>query len=101
MRPQLHSIEYLEELGLSEDLLCMDSVSAKAYVFPCGRGEQAALENIEREGGVYVTQAWVTNHWSLIVWKLASLVRTQPDLLRTYWNWGAALNQLKYRYVFG
>lgn len=77
----------------------MDSISSNAYVFSCGRGEVEAFQHIQKEGGTYVTQPWVSNHWSLIVWKYAGLVRTQSDLFNTYWNWEAVLNQLKYRYV--
>jgi len=44
------------------------------------------------------TPKWVANHWGLIIWKLAGMVRWQPDCLSRVWNPSNAVQQLKYRY---
>lgn len=75
----------------------MDAMSAASFVFPYGRGEVEATAALEEAGCSLATLRWVKNHWSLILWKLASLVRTRPDTLAKYWNWQAAVDQLKYR----
>ncbi|KAL8286420.1 hypothetical protein RQP46_004437 [Phenoliferia psychrophenolica] len=97
-RPQTHFYEHLLSEGLPEEAIAMDSVSAASYVFECGRGEVEAMAALASDGASLVTLPWVRNHWSLIVWKLASLVRTRPDVRATYWHWQAAVDQLKYRY---
>lgn len=77
----------------------MDSKSAISFIFDCGRGDKSALEQLLRDDCSLATLPWVKNHWSLIIWKLASLVRTRPELLTQYWTWEVAVNQLKYRSV--
>lgn len=81
----------------SEEAVAMDSVSAASFVFECGRGEVEAMAALSAAGCSLVTLPWVKNHWSLVVWKLASLARTRPDVRATYWHWQAAVDQLKYR----
>ncbi|KAI5474508.1 breast cancer 2 susceptibility protein [Pseudohyphozyma bogoriensis] len=97
-RPQTRYFEDLLDDGVPEEALAMDFASAVSFHFECGRGEKEALSALEEAGASLVTAAWVKNHWTLIVWKLASLVRSRPDVLETYWSWEAAVNQLKYRY---
>lgn len=80
------------------DLLSMNSVLAKTYLFPCGRGQADALRALDEANCAPLESHWVKNHWALIVWKLASLVRSKPDELPV-WRWETVLDQLKYRYV--
>lgn len=77
----------------------MDHVSASGFTFEDGRGEADALRALLDAGGSLATLRWVKNHWSLIMWKIASLVRSKPDLLPTYWNFDHVVDQLKYRYA--
>lgn len=45
-----------------------------------------------------LTPAWVQNHYSLIVWKIACLMRSYPNEFMDQWQTKAILNQLLYRY---
>ncbi|KAI9348082.1 hypothetical protein BDR26DRAFT_22478 [Obelidium mucronatum] len=54
-----------------------------------------------------VTPEWVSNHYRWIVWKLAAMVRSFPDLLtlkdgaggwEKYWSGSAVVDQMLYRY---
>ncbi|KZT56058.1 hypothetical protein CALCODRAFT_436314 [Calocera cornea HHB12733] len=58
---------------------------------------EAHAELIHR-GCELATPAWVDNHWSLILWKLAGLVRAYPQELQTRWCWSHVVEQLLYRY---
>lgn len=82
----------------------MDSKSGATYVFPCGRGVEAAFATLqelvaqrmpaERD---LVTLPWIKNHWALVLWKLASYVRSRPDLLHEWWTFERVMDQLRYR----
>jgi breast cancer 2 susceptibility protein len=43
------------------------------------------------------TPKWLANHWGLVIWKLAGMVRWQPDCLPRVWNPANVVQQLKYR----
>lgn len=45
------------------------------------------------------TEDWVQNHYQLIVWKLASMVRSFPLLYSEYWQPRKVAEQLQYRYI--
>ncbi|GJN87357.1 hypothetical protein Rhopal_000306-T1 [Rhodotorula paludigena] len=105
MLPQTHYYEDLQEMGLPTAILDMDSLSGGNYVFSCGRGvteahsalQAVVAERIPEERD-FVTLAWVKNHWSLLLWKMASYVRSRPDLLGDWWTFDRAMEQLRYRY---
>ncbi|BGP01374.1 Rad51-associated protein Brh2 [Rhodotorula toruloides ATCC 204091] len=105
MRPQTHYYEALQEIGLPDAVLDMDSTSGASYTFPCGRGVADAFSTLQAlvcermpQEKDLVTLPWVKNHWSLILWKLASYVRSRPDLLDERWSFGRVMDQLRYRY---
>ncbi|GAA5875508.1 hypothetical protein JCM8547_001685 [Rhodosporidiobolus lusitaniae] len=105
MRPQTHYYEQLETLRLPPGILDMDLPSASCYAFPDGRTfheafsalQSLVVERVAAEKDL-VTLPWVKNHWSLIVWKLASYVRSRPDLLGEWWTFERVMEQLRYRY---
>lgn len=84
----------------------MDATSGGSYTFPCGRGAADAFftlqslvaERIPEEKDL-VTLPWVKNHWSLILWKVASYIRSRPDLLGEWWSFDRVMDQLRYRCV--
>ncbi|GAA5945370.1 uncharacterized protein JCM15063_002324, partial [Sporobolomyces koalae] len=105
MRPQIHLYEELESIGFSPELLAMNSSNSLTFTFSCGRSVSDAF--VELKGLVaarspgeegLVARPWVENHWCLIVWKLASYVRSRPDLLAQWWTFDVVMNQLRYRY---
>ncbi|KAM0754813.1 hypothetical protein T439DRAFT_309621 [Meredithblackwellia eburnea MCA 4105] len=97
-RPQTHYFEHLIAANIPKAALTMDAQAGRTFNFDDGRGINEALAGLIDSGCSLVSLAWVKNHWALILWKLASYVRTRPDTLSTYWNFDATLNQLKYRY---
>ncbi|BGP23403.1 breast cancer 2 susceptibility protein [Rhodotorula toruloides] len=105
MRPQTHYYEALHEVGLPEAVLNMNATSGAVYIFSCGRGIADAFSTLQSlvaermpEEKDLVTLPWIENHWSLILWKLASYVRSRPDLLDEWWSFDRVVDQLRYRY---
>ncbi|BGP30706.1 hypothetical protein JCM10296v2_002463 [Rhodotorula toruloides] len=105
MRPQTHYYEALQEIGIPDAVLDMDSTSGASYTFSCGRGVVDAFSTLQAlvfermpEEKDLVTLPWVKNHWSLVLWKLASYVRSRPDLLNEWWSFDRVMAQLRYRY---
>lgn len=64
-------------------------------------GPAAALEELHTRGCSLATNEWVTNHWQLILWKLAGMVTLEPeaesDPDRKRWCWPEVIRQLLYR----
>ena len=84
----------------------MNSVSASSFVFPDGRSAVDAFKGLRtlvasRSPGEeeLVTSPWVQNHWSLIIWKLASYVRSKPDMFEEWWKFEKVMDQMRYRFV--
>ncbi|GAA6011243.1 hypothetical protein JCM10207_008275 [Rhodosporidiobolus poonsookiae] len=105
MRPQTHYYEHLETLRIPPAILDMDVSSGASYVFPCGRSAQSASTALQElvtarmpDEKALVTMPWVQNHWNLVLWKLASYVRSRPDLLTSWWTFERVMEQLRYRY---
>ena len=96
-----HPASHLLTTSISRpiDLLSLDATKSKLFVFPCGRGANEAYARLIEADCTFMTDAWVENHWSLIVWKSASLVRSKRDELEKMWNWEYAVDQLFYRSV--
>lgn len=55
------------------------------------------MEEFRLEGLGHVGIAWFQNHWRMVVWKLASMVRAKPELFREKWSYLELVRQLKYR----
>lgn len=76
----------------------MTYTKAEAYKFMGEFGFEAAFEDL-----VYycdcsnITLDWVKNHWALIVWKTAAMIRAKPDECPAWWSFQRMLDQLKYR----
>lgn len=62
-------------------------------------GPEDAVIRLKTDGCHRLTQSWVDEHWILILWKLASLVRAKPSLCGGKWTYEEVIRQLKYRYV--
>lgn len=59
-----------------------------------------ALVELTAAGCEGLTPAWVENHWALVLWKLACLVRSKPSFFQEEkFSWEEMLKQLKYRFV--
>lgn len=63
------------------------------------KGPEDVLREFQNGGLAHVGIQWVQNHWKMILWKLASIVRTNPQLFSEKWNYREVVRQLKYRYV--
>ncbi|SCV67723.1 BQ2448_5334 [Microbotryum intermedium] len=82
------------------EIIQMEHASAEKYTFQGVLGAPQALQSLVSAGCDYATQPWVSNHWSLVVWKLASYIRVQPGMYKhaEWWSFEAVVRQLKYRY---
>lgn len=64
-------------------------------------GRSAVLEELHAKGCTLAKQAWVDNHWPLVLWKLAGMVSLDPttesDPLRKRWCWPEVIRQFMYR----
>ena len=78
----------------------MSASTAKKYVFEGNWGPVQARHDMLNAGAVPARTplAWVENHYGWIVWKMASLVRSYPDIFTKDWHSRTILNQLLYRY---
>lgn len=60
----------------------------------CGFGSAHVM--IQDAADMTVPRAWVENHYTQILWKLAAYTRHVLD--DRYWNWNEVCRQIKYRY---
>jgi breast cancer 2 susceptibility protein len=78
----------------------INSENAEFYHFDSEKGnlgiEQANLQLLEL-GCKLVTIKWTTNHWCMILWKLAGIVQAQPKQYDALWQYGEVIKQLCYR----
>ncbi|RDX51158.1 hypothetical protein OH76DRAFT_1555272 [Lentinus brumalis] len=117
LRPQSYTDEELLDMGLDVDeLRQMTPANAVYYTFyseaPNMDGEESpdalrlgpedALARLHELGCKLATQQWVTNHYGLILWKLAAMVCLEPereqDVKTKRWCWLEVMRQLLYRY---
>jgi hypothetical protein len=86
----------------------MSPLSARSYRFQLEEhelgswGVNEARECLLAAGAIEskVTLDWIENHYRLIVWKLAGLIRSFPLLFKSHWKNTVVLSQLLYRYAF-
>jgi hypothetical protein len=78
----------------------MTSSNATKYIFDGNWGPKEAREEMIKAGTLTSRTPfnWVENHYGLIVWKIASLIRSYPNTFLSQWNSSTILNQLLYRY---
>lgn len=60
------------------------------------KGQKALCKMLDSLGTVEVGKRWVDNHYRLILWKLAALVRSSPDEGWRF-SWMEVCRQMKYR----
>ncbi|KAG8900895.1 hypothetical protein FRB99_005684 [Tulasnella sp. 403] len=109
--PCAYSIDELNQLGMPPEISAINLENAQYYHFNAPTFSQvlagaslqrldveAAFRDLKSRGCKLVEKPWVCNHWKMILWKLASLVRSCPDLLEEKWTYQEAINQLLYRY---
>ncbi|KAI0654510.1 hypothetical protein C8Q70DRAFT_523623 [Cubamyces menziesii] len=117
LRPMSYTEEELEHMGINvEELRQMRPCNAVYYRFHSAiptagiedpaeseqLGPKAAFVELKERGCHLVTQEWVTNHYGLILWKLAGMVCLEPereqDPRTKRWCWPEVIRQLLYRY---
>ncbi|KAI0640038.1 hypothetical protein C8Q77DRAFT_1214381 [Trametes polyzona] len=117
LRPLSYDDEELEDMGINVDeLRQMRPSNAIYYKFHSAvptagiedpaesqqLGPEAAFAYLQERGCHLATQEWVTNHYGLILWKLAGLVCLEPereqDPQTKRWCWPEVIRQLLYRY---
>jgi hypothetical protein len=78
----------------------MTAPNATKYVFNGNWGFKEARHDMIKSGALpnRTSLAWVENHYGLIVWKIASLIRSYPTKFAEQWTSKTILNQLLYRY---
>lgn len=85
-----------------DEIWQLDLTNAKFYQFidECGSslGTHAALQVLVQDGARLAKLPWIENHWGMILWKIAGLIRAEPALFDKRWNWDEVIGQLKYRY---
>ncbi|KAK4058357.1 hypothetical protein OIO90_000515 [Microbotryomycetes sp. JL221] len=102
LRPQLHGASLYRQWSVPESVLSTTLQTAHKTTMPCGSDVEAAfqsLKNCVQPEKCHVNLDWVKNHWSMILWKLSSYIKTRPDLYKSQWHFEFVLDQLKYRRV--
>lgn len=81
-------------------IINMSINTAKRYLFDGSWGHKNARIQLIEAGALHTraTPEWVENHYGLIVWKFACLIRSYPAEFANYWNSTKVLDQLLYRY---
>ncbi|KAI8969201.1 BRCA2, oligonucleotide/oligosaccharide-binding, domain 1-domain-containing protein [Mycotypha africana] len=99
-KPLLYTREQLLAKNVPGCIIDMTLQAAKKYKYNGFWGvEEAAAEMIK--AGVLsdrISSAWMENHFGMIVWKNACLIRSYPDKLLERWTSQYVLDQLLYRY---
>jgi breast cancer 2 susceptibility protein len=84
------------------EICAINPATAGFYTFLEGgimKGPEDVLREFQNSGLAHVGIQWVQNHWKMILWKLASIVRMNHHLFSEKWNYREVVRQLKYRYV--
>lgn len=78
----------------------MTALTAKKYQFEGHWGYKEAMQDLVKAGAVSTRMStlWIENHYGLIVWKFACLIRSYPDKFIQDWTSQNVLEQLLYRY---
>uniref|UniRef100_V5GGE5 BRCA2 OB1 domain-containing protein n=2 Tax=Kalmanozyma brasiliensis (strain GHG001) TaxID=1365824 RepID=V5GGE5_KALBG len=90
--------------GVPDEIVVIlnDASKAAQYAFESSDGtlltQHVALEELLARGCSAAKLPWVQNHWTLILWKLAALVRLEPSSAPERWSWDELIRQLLYRY---
>ncbi|KAF8333072.1 BRCA2, oligonucleotide/oligosaccharide-binding, domain 1-domain-containing protein [Cantharellus anzutake] len=72
--------------------------SSEHHLQPKLLGPQEALSHLVGRGCSHATQPWVECHWSLILWKKASMICCQPRLFDSMWNFESVCKDLLHHY---
>ncbi|RHZ83030.1 hypothetical protein Glove_100g15 [Diversispora epigaea] len=107
--PHKFSLSTLLKFDIPLEVIGMTPLLAASYCFTksCDKkwenstwGPNEAMFNLIECGADpnLIDKKWVYNHYQLIVWKIASLVRSFPHEFSNWWCAKKVLEQLKYRY---
>ncbi|KAJ1600303.1 hypothetical protein NDA14_005557 [Ustilago hordei] len=103
-RPEQVSALQMIAKGVPDEVLVIlnDASRASQYAFEAANGEllmqQNAYDQLRARACNIATLPWVSNHWTLILWKLAAIVRLDPGSASERWSWDELIRQLLYRY---
>ncbi|SPO26675.1 related to Brh2 - Rad51-associated protein Brh2 [Ustilago trichophora] len=103
-RPEYYSILQMIAKGVPDEVavILKDASRAARYAFEAPNGgllmQKHALDELLARGCSNAKLPWVQNHWTLILWKLAAMVRFEPSSARERWSWNEVIRQLLYRY---
>ncbi|KAL7330977.1 hypothetical protein PS15p_203236 [Mucor circinelloides] len=99
-KPISYSKEQLISKNIPQEIIDMSVEKAASYKFQSAWGWKEAQRDMIDSNCVpsRLTAAWVQNHYSLIVWKIACQIRSYPDQFIDQWQTKSVLNQLLYRY---
>lgn len=56
-----------------------------------------AFTHLRGRGCTLMSEEWVSNRWSLVLWKKASMVCCKPELLNTTWKFENVCENLMYQ----
>lgn len=104
-RPESYSALQMIAKGVPDEVLVIlnDASQASLYCFDHPTDgtllrQSHALDELLARGCTGAKLPWVSNHWSLILWKLAAMVRLDPSCAHEKWSWEEVIRQLLYRY---
>lgn len=86
IKPQSHWYEDLQST-LPSELLDMDLDRASVFRFA----------NEPSDTDIAASRAWIENHRAMIIWKLASIIRSKPEEV-TRWSYDEVARQLRARH---
>lgn len=100
-----HIAYYYRFYGRPEDSVLPTPLSQSSSVEFGGAqmvlGPEEILAELKQRGCKLATQAWIDNHYGLMLWKLAGMVALDPtteaDGTKRRWCWNELLRQFLYR----
>ncbi|KAG9314109.1 hypothetical protein JVU11DRAFT_4892 [Chiua virens] len=118
LRPQSYSARQAGEMGIDfHELGQVNPRTAPFYAFATRErisldpfdpslspffGRSDVLEELHTKGCTLATQAWIDNHWLLVLWKLSGMAALDPQSEQhpptKRWCWPEVVRQLMYRY---
>ncbi|KAG8870131.1 hypothetical protein FRC20_000369 [Serendipita sp. 405] len=99
--PRKRPIKEMVDMGIPAAVGDIETWNAIYWAFEEeGRqlGVDAAFTEMQRLGCTLLERAWLENHWSFVIWKLANTVAIWPSTQAERWSFREVLDQLLYRY---
>ncbi|CAG8520479.1 12342_t:CDS:10 [Ambispora leptoticha] len=104
--PLSYSESTLLKLGIKSEIIHMTSENAITYRFQISENNESTWGFKEAKDELIqcgadpelIDETWVKNHYGWILWKIASMIRSFPEIFQGWWCPTKVIEHLRYRY---